>query len=185
MKLKAGLLLNTSLRICPLTFINEALHLSISPFVAITASPYVVLFGRHSPCAVLIWPRPSIILATSILRAGKSHETCLTNRTRPITHHIMPMVINALGADTQTHEYRHANQSNFTKLGAHSLRLQVWFKNCKLNNNFRGVARISQRGVLNSADSFSADKNSSRFGYFQLYTPYIVSLVTLYCKNKH
>ena len=38
-KLKAGLLLNASLRICPLTFINEMLHLSGSPFVASTASP--------------------------------------------------------------------------------------------------------------------------------------------------
>ena len=32
-KLKAGLLLNASLCICPLTFINEALCLSTSPFV--------------------------------------------------------------------------------------------------------------------------------------------------------
>ena len=41
----------------------------------------------------------------------------------------------------------------------------------------RGVASISQRGVLNSADAFSADKNSlpkAAFGYFQLYTPFIV-----------
>ena len=38
MKLKAGLLLNASLRICPLTFINGALCLSGSPFVASTAS---------------------------------------------------------------------------------------------------------------------------------------------------
>ena len=49
----------------------------------------------------------------------------------------------------------------------------------------RGVARISQRGVLNSVDAFSADKNSlpkAAFGYFQLYTPFIVSLFTLHCK---
>ena len=35
---------------------------------------------------------------------------------------------------------------------------------------FRGVARISQRGVLNSADPFSANKNSSpktTFSYFR------------------
>ena len=38
-KLKVSLLLNVSLRICPLTFINEALRLSGSPFVASTASP--------------------------------------------------------------------------------------------------------------------------------------------------
>ena len=38
-KLKAGLLLNASLRIRPLTFINEVLRLLGSPFVASTASP--------------------------------------------------------------------------------------------------------------------------------------------------
>ena len=38
-KLKAGLLLNASLRICPLTFINGALRLSGSSFIASTASP--------------------------------------------------------------------------------------------------------------------------------------------------
>ena len=38
-KLKAGLLLNASLRICPLTFINEAFCLSGSRFVASTMSP--------------------------------------------------------------------------------------------------------------------------------------------------
>ena len=38
-KLKAGLLLNVLLRICPLTFINEALCLSGSRFVASTVSP--------------------------------------------------------------------------------------------------------------------------------------------------
>ena len=38
-KLKAGLLLNASLHICPLTFITEVLHLLGSPSVASTASP--------------------------------------------------------------------------------------------------------------------------------------------------
>ena len=38
-KPKAGLLLNVVLHICPLTFINEALCFSGSPFVAGTASP--------------------------------------------------------------------------------------------------------------------------------------------------
>ena len=38
-KSKAGLLLNAVLRIRPLTFINEVLRLSGSPFVASTVSP--------------------------------------------------------------------------------------------------------------------------------------------------
>ena len=38
-KLKVNLLLNVPLRIRPLTFINEALRLSGSPFAASTVSP--------------------------------------------------------------------------------------------------------------------------------------------------
>ena len=38
-KLKAGLLLYATICIHPLTFINEVLHLSGSPFVASTMSP--------------------------------------------------------------------------------------------------------------------------------------------------
>ena len=38
-KLKACFLVNALLRIHPLTFINEALHLSGSPLVASTVSP--------------------------------------------------------------------------------------------------------------------------------------------------
>ena len=38
-KLKAGLLLNASLHIYPLTFINEVLRLSVSTFVVSTVSP--------------------------------------------------------------------------------------------------------------------------------------------------
>ena len=41
------------------------------------------------------------------LKAVKSHKTCLTNHTQPISHHIMPLVINSLGVDIHiipTHE---------------------------------------------------------------------------------
>ena len=65
------------------------------------------------------------------LKAGKSRKTCLTNRTRSISHHITPLVINGLGGghtDTQTHAYRHADQNNFKKPGAHGLRPCAWFK---------------------------------------------------------
>ena len=46
-ELKVSPLLNVSLRICPLTFINEALRLSGSPFVASTASPQFSLASVH------------------------------------------------------------------------------------------------------------------------------------------
>ena len=39
------------------------------------------------------------------LKAGKSHKTCLTNHIWSISHHITPLVINALGAETQTHTH--------------------------------------------------------------------------------
>ena len=44
-ELEAGLLLNASLRICPLTYINEVLCLSGSYFVASTALPSFSLAG--------------------------------------------------------------------------------------------------------------------------------------------
>ena len=47
MKLKVSLLLNVSLRIRLLTFINEALRLSGSPFVASNTSPWFSLAGVH------------------------------------------------------------------------------------------------------------------------------------------
>ena len=47
-KLKVDLLLNASLRICPLTFINEALRLSVSPFEASNMSPYFSMAGVHN-----------------------------------------------------------------------------------------------------------------------------------------
>ena len=34
---------------------------------------------------------------------GSCHMKCLTDRTRSMSHHILPLVINGLGADTHTH----------------------------------------------------------------------------------
>ena len=31
------------------------------------------------------------------LKSGQSHKNCLTNHTQSISHHIMPLVINAIG----------------------------------------------------------------------------------------
>ena len=49
-------------------------------------------------------------------KSKKSHKTCLTNHTLSISHHIMPLVINSLGANT--HTYQCVSQSNFKKTGA-------------------------------------------------------------------
>ena len=42
------------------------------------------------------------------LKAGKSRKTCLTNRTRSISHHITPLVINGLGGG-HTHTHTHTD----------------------------------------------------------------------------
>ena len=55
----------------------------------------------------------------------KSCRMSLTNHKRSISHNIMSLVINGLGADTQT--YRRANKNDFKKPGVHSLR--AWFNN--------------------------------------------------------
>ena len=42
------------------------------------------------------------------LKSGKSHTICLTNHTRSTSHHIT-LVINGLGADTQTDTQTHTH----------------------------------------------------------------------------
>ena len=75
-KLKANLLLNASLRICPLTFINEALRLSGSPFVASTESPLSFLLQAFMTCYVK--------MATPIhFIDGKCHMKYIKSREKP------------------------------------------------------------------------------------------------------
>ena len=47
------------------------------------------------------------------LKAGKSRKTCLTNHTRSISHHIMPLVINGLGGG---HTDRHTQTDTHTRI---------------------------------------------------------------------
>ena len=70
------------------------------------------------------------------LKAGISCETCLTNHTWPISHHITPLVINALGGRhtdtyTQTHipmrEPKQFQETRYTRQKA----MYAWFKNIK------------------------------------------------------
>ena len=50
------------------------------------------------------------------LNAGKSCKVCLNNHTWSISHHIMLLVINALGGG-HTHICQHANKHDFKKPG--------------------------------------------------------------------
>ena len=67
------------------------------------------------------------------LKAGKSRETCLTNHTWPISHHITPLVINGLGGghtdtDTRTHiPTREPKQFQETRC-VWAKAMRAWFK---------------------------------------------------------
>ena len=51
----------------------------------------------------------------------KRHRTYLTNHMGSISHHIMPLVINSLGADTRTHMHtcRHTHTQTHTQTYTH------------------------------------------------------------------
>ena len=58
----------------------------------------------------------------------KSCRMGLTNHTQPVSHHITPLVINALEGrhtDTHTHTYRRANKNNFKKSGTRFNKLKI------------------------------------------------------------
>ena len=51
-----------------------------------------------------------------VIKSREMHRTCFTNRTWSISHHITPLVINALrGGHIDTHTYRYVSQNNFKK----------------------------------------------------------------------
>ena len=106
MKLKPSILLNLSLHICPLNYITKALCLIAITRYFICLLPWLVrvnydIFAWCAQCNVLLRPRPNQFINGNKL---KSCRTSLTNHTRPISHHIMPLVINALGGGhTDTH----------------------------------------------------------------------------------
>ena len=74
--------------------------------------------GSFTRCASLIRPLPpvpSIRVTTNYnchINDVRDCRTCLTNHTKPISHHITPLVIYSLGGGhtdthTQTHTHRH------------------------------------------------------------------------------
>ena len=60
------------------------------------------------------------------MKSRKSCKTCLTNNTRSISNHIMPLVTIELGTDRQTDIYQHMNQNSFKKPGMHRLATSVF-----------------------------------------------------------
>ena len=64
------------------------------------------------------------------MKVGKSCKICLTNHTRPILHHITPLVINALRADTQTDTHTDVKQKLFQETRRTQLKvMHAWVKN--------------------------------------------------------
>ena len=112
MKLKAGLLLNAVLCICPLTFITEALHLvlGISSVVS-TTLPWQAFM---TCCVTKAMPIHFIDNKCHIkqLKSGKSRKTWLTNHTWSISHHWSQGQ-----GHTHIHTYQRMNKSNFKKPG--------------------------------------------------------------------
>ena len=134
-KLKAGLLLNKSLCICPLTFITEALHLVATVLLQLVPH-YLSLQGKRLRCAVLLRPCLSILSAASIIRikklkSRKSHKTCLTNHTQSKSHHLYHTIschwlLMPVGW-MHTYMCQRVNQSNFKKPGAWCTQLKEEF----------------------------------------------------------
>ena len=83
----------------------------------------------------------------------------------------MPLVTNALGADTQTDRqtdiYRYADQSNFKKPGARGQRPHAWFKN-DTNTQPIGVVALSNKAVYTQHRQIQSVHNS----IFQKFTIY-------------
>ena len=102
MKLKPSLLLNSSLHICPLTFITGRfiLLLRISSFNA-----FILWLVRHQLRHVCLACMMRCVTSAMVLQfiddnILKSFRMGLTNHTWPISHHIRLLVIIGLGVGT-------------------------------------------------------------------------------------
>ena len=81
----------------------------------------------------------------------KSHRSYLTNHMESISHHITPLAINSLRADTHTHTHkckhtrmhRHLHRNNIKKPGVRPA--HAWFNNpsedCLANLLFQAFSR--------------------------------------------
>ena len=104
------------------------------------------------------------------LKSGKNHKTCLNNHTPSISHHIMPLVINALGVDTHERHILTHKQMQFQKPDCG---LHAWFniKNlkatsityfisiCSLGTTFGPKSQINILHKCHYPDPFKACSN--------------------------
>ena len=132
MKLKPSLLLNSSLCIHPLTFITKELCIAATTRQFISLFLWLVQHKLQHLCLVYMTCCVTKAMPIQFIDGNelKSCRMGLTNHTRPISHHITSLVINALkGGHTHTHTYIHththththqrANKTNFKKPSVH------------------------------------------------------------------
>ena len=67
------------------------------------------------------------------LKSGKS-RTYLTNHTLSISHHVMPLVINSLGADTHTHMHT-CRCAQIKAISRNQVRTGLWLAHAWFKNN--------------------------------------------------
>ena len=95
----------------------------------------------------------------------KSCRMGLTNHTQPVSHHIMPLVINALeGGHTDTQTYQRANKDNFKKSG-------MWFNKFKIKQVDSSLCKNQvciSSAKMNSKSHYSNSlhPNDQIFNYF-------------------
>ena len=129
MKLKPSLLLNSSLRICPFTFITKALHLVATAKWFLCLLLWLVRQQLWQLClaCMMHWvtnATPFQFIDGNIL---KSCRMGLIHRTQAISHYITPLVINAVGGGhtdrqtkTHTHTHTHAHAHTHTHTHTHT-----------------------------------------------------------------
>ena len=96
------------------------------------------------------------------LKSRISNKTCLTNHTQSISHHITPLVINSIGADTQTDRQTHthiATDAWTKKPGAPVLKMNSLYwsylpKDAFLIHNFNVHYSSSLYGLSNRPTGF-------------------------------
>ena len=107
MKLMLNLLLNLLLCIFPLTFITKVLRLVVINKWFKCLIIWLVWYQLRHLCLTYMMccvtkATPFQFISGNILKSWTSH-------TQLMSHHITPLVINPLGADTQTHISTHTN----------------------------------------------------------------------------
>ena len=93
---------------------------------------------------------------TKQLKSGKSCKTCLTNHMQSISHHIMPLVINALeGGHTQRHTDMGTKAISRNQVCAGLWLVHAWFKKFYEVDKIASESSYKTLKILEIHNSFS------------------------------